>query len=62
MTNEETGKRWPTVPPFGARLIDIWGPAGPIGTLRELETMEVNQDTIDDIIDYFQAVKECMNE
>jgi hypothetical protein len=53
MTNEEMEKRWPEIPPFDVNVITLHN-------LFTVKHIEVNQDTIDDIISYFKAARECM--
>lgn len=60
MTTEEMEKRWPILPPFKAQSIDIWKLSTPYSP-AELFEMKVDQDSIDEIIEYFQAAKESMN-
>lgn len=61
MTVEEMVARWPELPPFDARSIYIYE-NDPIDVLcPKRKTMDINQNTIDEIIEYFQACKETMN-
>ena len=46
--------KWPHVPPFDCRFIKLINEDG-----KHLY-MDVSEDTIDEILEYFIAVKECM--
>lgn len=56
MTTEEMERRWPEVPPYAARAMVIWNDGN-----RGKEIV-VDQDTIDEIIEYFKAAREAMND
>ena len=56
MTNEEQDIKWAYLPPYKCTTIHL------IDCNRHKTTfMEVTQDTIDDIIAYFEAARESMN-
>lgn len=58
MTVEEMKKRWPIMPPNEAGIVIITEQG--FGNSPRL-VVEINQDTIEQIIEYFQAAKEAMN-
>lgn len=47
--------RWPDLPPFKCTWIDFGSDD------MDCDYKHVNQETIDDIIEFFQAAKESMN-
>lgn len=56
MTTEEMQAKWPLVPPFECDEIKL------MGKFRDdYLYIDITQDSIDDIIAYFQAAKESMN-
>lgn len=55
MTTEEMEKRWPAIPPFEVTMIRVFNIDG------HSTLMDVNQDNIENVIEYFQAAKESMN-
>jgi len=57
MTNEEMEKRWPTLPPFKATFVNVFDENN-----NKYAGHCLTQDTIDDIIAYFEAARESMNE
>ena len=61
MTNEEMKERWPECPPFEVNNVDLWYLSENPNEANKRITIEVNQDTIDEIIEYFQAARECLN-
>ena len=54
MNTDEMIARWPELPPLEARFVKVDGDGRSF-----MKT--VNQDTIDEIIEYFQAAKDSMN-
>ena len=56
MNNEEMQKRWPYLPPYRARSLTV-----EIDESKSGIQWDIDQDSIDDIIAYFQAAKEAMN-
>ena len=53
MTNDEMEIKWPHLPPFDCRFIKLMSD-------DKNSFFDVSEDTIDEILEYFQAVKECM--
>ena len=68
MTNEEQDIKWPLIPPYDCDRIHLFKRDGrrTDGSVRKGGIkrigMKVTQDTIDDIIAYFEAARESMNE
>lgn len=60
MTTEEMEKRWPEVPPFKCEEMRVYRHDSK-GMIWDSSHFEVNQESIDEIIEYFQAAKESMN-
>ena len=56
MTTEEMERRWPEVPPYAARVMVIWSDSD------KGREVTIDQDTIDEIIEYFEAAREAMND
>ena len=56
MTNEEMVSRWPECPPFDANKVYF----GITGTAKNI-AFDLDQDTIQEIRDYLDAVEECLN-
>jgi hypothetical protein len=55
MTTDEMEKRWPQLPPYQVIIARFTGAFS-----REIDFI-VDQDSIDEIIEYLQAAKESMN-
>lgn len=55
MKIEEMEKRWPELPPNKVIKIIL------LGEDLDLGSQDIDQDTIEDVIEYFQAAKEAMN-
>lgn len=56
MTNEEMETRWPFITPYECDHVHLFNK----NECKKIVT-EVTQDTIDEIIAYFEAARESMN-
>lgn len=62
MTIEEMEKRWPECPPFKVATVDFgFIETSESGKVKGEIGFVINQDTIQEIRDYLDAVEECMN-
>lgn len=59
MTTEEMERRWPECPPNRAGVVSITFKTN----IKECHlSFPIDQDSIDEIIEYFEAAREAMND